>query len=239
MKHLVYAICREPDLSAEALPAGLDGRPVVSIVADELVAVCSKAPATVASDVSSLRAYARVIETLHQHCTILPLRWGCVLDSHAEVVELLRRRRDEFRSGLHRLEGCMEMGLSIRLGLAESSSTADATLLPSEQAAPGTAYLKRCRIRFATEDGLRRAEAAALTRLRNAFEGLFVQSAAEPARAGPSRLLSVAFLVRRAQDASFRQAFEHLRKRSPEKMHLTGPWPPYTFVSSNTEEPHL
>lgn len=239
MRRLVYGICREKDLLQMELPIGLDGQPVTSISAGGLAAVCSEAPSAVAPCTSSLKAYAQVIELLHEYCTTLPLRWGCVLDSPGQVVELLCRRRCEFEGCLRRVDGCMEMGLRIHLDEAECYSSADTVSLLAEGHAPGTAYLLRRLLSYAIKDVQRQAETATLARLREAFEGLFVHSAAGPASAGPSRLLSVAFLVPRAQGVAFQQAFERLRQRGPGKMFLTGPWPPYTFVADYAEEPHL
>lgn len=252
MTQFVYGICREMDFLRTARPNGLDGRPVTSIAADGLAAVCSAAPAEETPSVSSLLAYARVIEQLYQNCTILPLRWGCMLDSPAEVAKLLVRRRREFEECLRRVEGCVEMGIRIGLGhkpeaSARGNSLADASGLC--KAARGTAYLLRRRQQYTQQDAQRQTEAAVLARLHDAFQGLFIHSTAGPIDAGHARLLSVAFLVRRAHEPPFRRAFERLQARSGSEGKeapslplrawvLTGPWPPYSFVAGKAGEPY-
>jgi hypothetical protein len=46
-------------------------------------------------------------------------------------------------------------------------------------------------------------------------------------------LLSLYFLVPGSAVESFRQAFRHLSATEPARLLLSGPWPPYNFVTNN------
>jgi hypothetical protein len=78
---------------------------------------------------------------------------------------------------------------------------------------------------------LQEAAAALADATCRAFGGLYVRSRTEQAAAKEGRLLSIFFLVPRENVGLFREAFRRLQGRAPEKMLLTGPWPPYNFAA--------
>ncbi len=144
MKHLVYAILREADAENGPFPEGIESRPVVVVTDAGLAAAFSEVPPSpqplspkgrgeqtiplspaagergwgegvCAPEVPRLLAYARVIEALSRRRVVLPLRYGCLLDTEAQIRELLRRRCRAFHAALEELDGCVEMGLRILL----------------------------------------------------------------------------------------------------------------------------
>ena len=89
MKHLVYAILREADAGNGPFPEGIESRPVVVVTDAGLAAAFSEVPVSdIAPEVPRLLAYARVIEALSRRRVVLPLRYGCLLDTDVQIREL-------------------------------------------------------------------------------------------------------------------------------------------------------
>ena len=55
--------------------------------------------------VSSLLAYERVVEAIHARQAVIPLRYGCVMESESAVIRLLEDHRQEYEALLARLLG--------------------------------------------------------------------------------------------------------------------------------------
>ncbi len=241
MKHLVYGIFWSRDTLQAAQAAGGDGTPLATVSAGPLAAAWSPAgpsqSAGAVPSVSDLMAYAGVVEALFQRVTVLPMRYGYWLDREEELRQLLSRNSISLQEGLRRVEGCVEMGLRVLPAEPDGEIAADqpASASPAISAASaGLAYLAQRRRRFDGHDRSRRVFEQAVQRCGLAFAGWSIDSVAEPPPAGPGGSGSLCFLVSRAALAGFRQAFAQLQEDSPDRLLLTGPWPPYSFAAWKT-----
>ena len=221
MKHLVYAILREPEANNGPFPEGVEGH-TVAVVADAgLAAVFSELPvADTAPDVPRLLAYARVIEALSRRRVVLPLRYGCMLDTTVQIRELLRRRCQAFHAALQELDGCVEMGL--RILLPESNCSPDHAVEERseqrrQQATSGVAYLAQRNRYYARKDGGREEVEAITEQIKTALAGLFVNCRSEASARNQATLLSLYFLVRSENVERFREACHRLQQTFPEK----------------------
>lgn len=116
MKCLVYCILRSRPLPRELLPVGVDGKKVSLLHEDGLAAAFSLVDdACDTPELSRVKAYAAVIEALHRACTVLPMRYGCLLPSETHLAALLRERREEFLARLDEVQGCVEMAIRVLL----------------------------------------------------------------------------------------------------------------------------
>jgi len=52
--------------------------------------------------VARLLAFERVVESIHARQTALPLRYGCRMESEAEILRLLEERRESTRRSIER-----------------------------------------------------------------------------------------------------------------------------------------
>jgi hypothetical protein len=242
MKILVYFVFRGESISQENLPLGVEGERVRLLSSDGLGAAFSAVgEASATPYLSAATAYARVIEAGHEACTVLPMRYGCLLDSREQICELLLRRRAEFLAGLDEAEGCVEMSLRILLSLPRGKIGTDPIFpdscrgrkmgsVPIFAGPSGTAYLMSRKAHYSEmEDSAHRTEVIAQA-VHEAFEGLFRNSKSERSRPGDSEMLSLHFLVGRQHVPAFREAFTRFQETVEQKILLTGPWPPYNFV---------
>ena len=236
MSCLVYCILRDGGPIAGNLPVGMDGE-TVSLVSDGgLSAACSAVPDEfITPSVCRARAYAQVVGELHAACTVLPVRYGSVLGTQAQVARLLRQRASDFHAALRRLDGCDEMGIRMMLTRAEPAGPVQPSALRDFPAGAGGAAYLHARARFyAEDDGNARAAAEEAERCKAAFSGLFAECKTEPCArhnaVSGAALLSLHFLVRRECEVDFRRTFRTWSRGRGRKSLLTGPWPPYNFA---------
>lgn len=219
----------------------------------------------VAPDVSRILAFEKVVEVFHRARAVLPFRFGCVLDGEMRVREALRARRGEYQALLGRLNGCVEMGVRLLLpwkdrapsGDGPGPDSADDGAAPAGTF-PGIRYLHARRARYQEEErlALEEEEDETVERCRTAFAGLYVDFRSELSRIrGPGasegdhaasrgrdgaepgvRMASLAFLVKRDREEAFREAFRVLSRKEGTKILLSGPWPPYNFVTGEGME---
>ena len=242
MSCLFYCIGHHPGPELTKNLVGVAGQPVYQVAHRRLRAAISQVnPGDLAPDLPRVRAYARVVLSCHRQGAVIPLRYGCVLPQESEVIQLLDEHDRQYQDLLQELEGCVEMGLRVLLasgpwaaaapggpeGGREVAGPPDPEAAPSR---PGSAYLLARQAHYAQEDRWTQEYRQAADRCLAQFTGLFVKARTE----GPSPrlpLLSLYFLVPHRAVASFRQAFRHLSAAEPARLLLSGPWPPYNFVT--------
>jgi hypothetical protein len=246
MSCLFYCICHNPAPALTSPLAGVGGRPIFQVAHRRLSVVVSQVdPPDLAPDLPKVRAYERVISSYHRQGTVVPMRYGCVVGQESRVRQLLDEHGSHYEGLLQELEGCVEMGLRILLpsgpwaavtpGGPAGSREVVGPQRPDPAGRPdrlGLAYLTARKAQYAHQDRWTREYRQAAERCLAHFSGLFVKSKQE----GPSPrlpLLSLHFLVPRPAVDPFRQAFRHLTRAEPARLLLSGPWPPYNFVTSD------
>lgn len=222
---------------------GVGDVPVRVIEANGLGAAVSTADSSAFTPtVGRALAYARVIERLHADRTVLPMRYGSVLGSESDVVELLRAHGETYMGMLLGLIGCVEMGVRILTSEHGPTSTHEGSVRFAECRGDGwgppagMTYLTRRKAFYAEQDRCMHEAAATAQRLSAALAGLFLKCEAEPSTTVVARsisggpLVGVHFLVKRDMLASFRMAFRRMERAERARLFLSGPWPPYNFA---------
>jgi hypothetical protein len=223
---------------------GVNGEHVLFITAQGLGGAVSRVvPSELALNPSRILAYERVVARLHCRYTVIPMRYGCVLEEKCRVVRLLEERRDQFSALLKELAGCVEMGVRVLPGRneAEGCEAQRAVWQPPvpsrHSAGPGCDYLAAQKLRYAQNEGFTAARRAFVDRVVAAFAGLFLKQKLECGAPGtvksimPATLFSLYFLVPGESVEVFRKRFHEMNSEGAGFL-LTGPWAPYNFVSS-------
>ncbi|MGO8705058.1 MAG: GvpL/GvpF family gas vesicle protein [Candidatus Brocadiia bacterium] len=228
MRHVLYGILRsEADTAGRV--ADLAAGPQLRLICNgDLGAAVSLLPE--AAGPPAPKVHAQIVQALHDVCAVLPMRHGIAFETEADVREILREHDGLFRRTLDDLQGCGEMGVrAICRATAVSPPGA-----PAAQTAlsPARAYLAARQSQYAARDAVCKEAAQLAERIERAFEGLFTRRKAESFLFRERPILSLHFLVRRGETERFRNAFRRLEEGAPEKLLLTGPWPPYNFASS-------
>jgi hypothetical protein len=240
MSYLLYCLRRHPG-PALAAP-GLGGAPVHPVSHRGWQAVVSRIrPADLVPDLPRVRRYIEVVIACHRQGPIIPLRYGCVVEQESQVRQLLDTHGPDYETLLQELEGCVEMGLRVLLpsgpggavslrGPVGSREVTESLPWTPAPARPGAAYLTARQAHYAHQDRWTREYCQAADRCRAQFAGLFVRCKTEaPSPRLP--LLSLYFLVARPALAPFCRAFRDLAETEPARLLLSGPWPPFNFVT--------
>jgi hypothetical protein len=242
----VYAITAQPEVRWPAL-RGLEGAPVFGLRYGDLAAAVSRVsrePIPATED--NVWRHETVVESMMTSRTVLPVRFGTVLNGGHAVQDVMTEHYDDFASDLNRLHGRVELGLRVldqaeREGASPSpcrrggAEEAEQPAAEAERPAYGTgrAYLlargeEERRERSAHEQG------EALAAEVHAPLDRLAALSRHRVLATPHMLLTAAYLLDRAAVAAFRQEVETLGQDYPHLHFLcTGPWPPYSFVTTD------
>jgi len=218
MKHLLYCIVER------GLDEPLSGTGLYLLAAHGLAAVVSRVEEThSAPSVSSLLAYERVVEAIHARQTVIPLRYGCLMESESAIIRLLEDHRHEYEALLSRLRGMTEMGIRVLC-----PDRPEPLPLP-----PGAAYLASLRSRYSLGGTFAPEEADLAARITGLLSGWYTEECREISRADQGRLVSLYFLTSKSSVEGFRTEARQIRLPDGAKVLISGPWPPYTFSLSS------
>ena len=218
MKVLLYCICQQDG------DGSCHGPGIRVVTGHGLMAVVSELEGpTTAPSVSSLLAYERVVEAIHARQTVIPLRYGCLMESEEQIVQLLEEHRREYEALLGRLHGMTEMGIRLLW-------PASAVPPPSLAQSPGAAYLATLRNRYNSQETLTAEEVLLADRIVALLAGCSTEQRRELSSSRQGRLLSLYFLTPKSGAEEFRRMVRTISTPRGVKLLLSGPWPPYNFV---------
>jgi hypothetical protein len=181
-----------------------------------LTGVCE----TVSQEVEAVLGFGNIIERIHRHTTIIPMRYGTLLPDALAVAEHLTAMAGYYRERLAELAGCEEMGVRLPMSKPFSDSA------PIPQATTGRAYLQALKRKYSASEQAE-CEAAALN---EALAGLYRKQRGEAGLFNGETMYLVSYLVERESLPAFRERLEALSASGKLKGLISGPWPPYNFA---------
>jgi hypothetical protein len=222
MKYLLYGIVQQ-DL------AGGSPQPGMCLLTAHGLAAAVSAVEEMGSppSVSSLLAYERAVEAIHARQAVIPLRYGCVMESESAVIRLLEDHRQEYEALLVRLLGMTEMGIRVLW-------PARAEVLPDFAPSPGARYLASLRNRYNSANALVPEEAKLADQIVGLLSDCSTEQRREVSSSSQGRLVSLYFLMPKHRAEQFRQRARQIRPPGGAKLLLSGPWPPYNFVAPSS-----
>jgi hypothetical protein len=184
------------------------------------------------------RRHEGVLEGALREATVVPLRLCTLYRDRDGVRRLLRERRTALREGLSRIDGCVEWGVKLFADPQAQASQAEPEPAPTER--PGHTYLLRRQQERALSEKASEVRARCVEVVHQRLEALARASATNPPQRPElhgrdlTMLLNGAFLVERNRTVELREAIDMLQEEWQAlgfTIELTGPWPPYNFVS--------
>jgi len=234
----VYGILPAEE-AANASETGVDGRAVRTITHDGLAALVSEVHGDALSAAREVRAHWRVLEKASEHATVLPVRFGTVMESDDHVRrELLEHDADHLGGLLRELAGRVQLSLKgdydedalLREVVARSPSIA--TLREQVRDKPGAAgYYDRIQLgEMVAAEVARRHEQDERSALAH-LQPLAVRARAEQP-SSHAQAFNLAFLVERDGVDDFGRAVAALGDQVAEliRIRYVGPLPPYSFT---------
>jgi hypothetical protein len=238
----VYGV-RKPT-SATISSTGIGGAKLRQIESDGVAVLVSDLPSpNVQFGREELTAHARVLEQALEQGTVLPMRFGVVLDSPEDVqARVLDAYRDELHRQLEQFEGKVELRLRaiydeqqvMREIVTEDQEIARLRELVRREPEEAT-YFERIR--------LGELVAAAIERKREQDSDQVLRTLEPRAHAvvlgattHERMVFSASFLVDRDQLAEFDKAVDEVGRQQADRMRLkyTGPLPPHSFAELTT-----
>jgi Gas vesicle synthesis protein GvpL/GvpF len=228
--------------AAAPLPDGLRGRQEARlrlVVHGDLAAVVSEIDADARVRRNDLLGHARVLETLVEGTTVLPMRFGVIVGNDEEVAHnILEAGETGLTSLLKSFDGLVQ--LTVKAYHEEDGALKELLRQRPEirslrdQTASGAAsYQSQIRLGEAIAvalDELASADAAMLNEeLSGLAERVLLQEVS-----GRNQVLDAALLVERADRARTDEGVARLSKTLPDRLRLRyiGPQPPYAFVDT-------
>jgi gas vesicle protein GvpL/GvpF len=241
----VYAVVPSADARRAVLPEGVvHGRPVETIEEGELAAVVSRVDASRisarAADAEAVAALAHrhddVLTTLAEQATIVPFRLGTVCASADDVRRMLATERDRLYELVNELYERDEFGVQIVVAPEEHEAAENDDV----DEAAATYLQRKVDERREAEQRSRDVEDAA-DAIHERLAAIAVRWQEVPMRSRRPELVSnCSYLVDRRRADEFLAAADRLRVEHVPiglGVRITGPWPPYSFTSRDTDHP--
>lgn len=224
----VYAIVRRET----PLPA--DGAGELAMVAwRELAAVTAHRETDVASSMDAVMHHEAVVEAVRRLGPALPVRFGTVFRDERSVASALAERYEPLAADLDRVGDKVE--LSVTALWAAPQVDEPPAVAPREDArgsrGAGARYLHERAAALLRVDTLKESARAAARELDQAAGGLALERRLSLVPT-PRVAFRAAYLLEASAVGAFRTCVEAVRgTRGALRVLLTGPWPPYSFVS--------
>lgn len=245
-RYYVYAIT-DRDIRLPERITGFGGA-LFTLRDGDLGAVVSRLDATTGGEgippsMDNLVLHERVVEAIHEAGRALPVRFGSTLPGASAVASALRRYASALRNDLERIGAKDEMGVTV---LWSPTQTAGPPARDHEEgqtrakvadSAPqsGLAFL-RARQRVYQRADVARARAQTLADELDATLGSHAVTRLHAICPSERLAMRSQYLLDREQAPAFRAAFDEVRERYGARLRflLSGPWPPYSFVTPLT-----
>ena len=218
----LYAIV---DAARDAPPGvrGLEDAPLRRVEGRGVAAIVSEhAHLVVEPTNEAIVRHAEIVERLAADAhAVVPARFGRTFDDESSLIRRLDERAAELANALGEVRGCVELGLRV-LARADGVRVAAAT---GGDVPSGTTYMNALLERRTETE--RRADAidGPLARLSKRSQ--------RDVTGTPRLLFSAAYLVPTQRTGAFREQVERLQRDHPDlSLVCTGPWPPYSFVTT-------
>lgn len=247
MEKMIYAILsvkRDHGKLVASLAAikGIAGADLFALSFDEITAVVSHITrVNLIADRSNAIEYDGVIEALAQQFTLLPMRFGSMMETADAITKMLERNYQEIQQNLQKVENKVEFGLKIfcdseklRAELKTKSEADIQTYVKPATKIKNSIYrdyvdkkLKEHRLEeliLTYADSVIAEITEHLTRL-NALNKIKKMATA-------SNIIDAVFLLDKDAKSELIQVIENLQNQHHGlNFVLTGPWPPYNFVN--------
>ncbi|NQU88214.1 MAG: GvpL/GvpF family gas vesicle protein, partial [Mariniphaga sp.] len=190
------------------------------------------------ADKSSAIEYAGVIENLAQQFTLLPVRYGSVMESTDMIKKMLERNYIEIQQNLLKVENKVEFGLKvfcdpekIKAGLKEKTEVETKTeLLQNSKNSVYRDYLNRKLKEHRFEELLlSHVDTIILDITTHLAQLNSIQKFKKMVSA--TNIIDAVFLLEKNKKEDCINVVNELQNKYPSlHLMLTGPWPPYNFV---------
>jgi len=217
--------------------SGLEGASVYNIPYNDIGIVSSDLSGKVVTDENTVMTHEKVIETLMEKYTVLPMRFHTVFRKEENVILMMQRLYDEFKINLQRLCGKVEIGLKVLWNGKEVKAriiegmNGDGSIRQTNGASPGRNLLEEKLIEYRVDNAFEHEADRNIEGINNMLNGYIADRSYKRLQT-ENLLLDAAYLVEKERIAHFREIFGKIRTTYCDFRYLlSGPWPPFSFVN--------
>jgi hypothetical protein len=225
----VHAYCVLPP---DCLPphglTGVAGAAVLAVHAGPLSCWVSVHDDRPGADADGVTAHNSVVQAaLDCAGTPVPLRFGHWFEDADAVAAAIAQDAGRWTAMLRRIDGCIEYGVHI----ASSEGTQAARDVHAAEAHTGSEYMAALAQRHAGA-AERRLREEMLCAWMLEWAGALVRESRTERPAAAGACATMAHLVQRRDAEEYERMMQHARDaRADLRIVVSGPWPPYSFVS--------
>ena len=228
--HHVYAIVRRDT----PLPATHEGSArdveLIKVPWRELAAVIARRDDDAAPTMDDVLHHEVVVGSVRQQGPALPVRFGTVFRDESSLASAIADRYDGLKADLDRLGDKVELSLTALWSGSEHGASSARTETPSRDRSAGARYLYT-RAEAFRRDEMTQERARMLARMLDQVLGAHAIER-RVSLVPTSRIAArIVYLLDQTKVEAFRTAFDAIRGTRAMRLLLTGPWPPYSFVS--------
>jgi hypothetical protein len=221
-------------------PLGLGAEPaqVHTISYRDIAAVVSDTPMAVHDPTrENVLAHERVNEHVMRKFTVIPMSFGTVFKTDADIVELLRSAYDAFQDVLSKMADKLEFGVKVlwdrdeMLKEIEREEEEVRWLKHQISSEKGSTYFARMQYGRLVDAALQSRSERYTGEIFEQLRDVSVASRINKP-IGDRMIVNAAFLISRKKEAAFEARLKNLgAKYAHLTFKYTGPWPPYNFVN--------
>jgi len=235
MKLYLYGIVDFSDQISESI-YGLEGAGVYNIPYCDIGAVVSEISQPIRDTEGAVLEHEAVVEKLMANLTVLPVRFGTIIDGRDSLLSMIQSYYKDFKDNLARLHNKLEFGIKVIWPADKIKGNIIKALKKGKQKdpEPNSSQSKK----FMTEkfekykiDKEFQAKADKCIKVMDIFFSKFAAEKKLGKLKTENLLLDAVYLVEKSEEGNFREAFEHIKSGQPSLKYLfSGPWPAYNFV---------
>ena len=212
--------------------AGLGGSAVRAMPVDGLIVWVSDIEARPEVAFEAVATHHEIVSCAASLGSVAPLQFG----AWVPVEPALRQRVSASKAGLvHTLravEGSVELGVRIveraDAGQAREEGEPSGRGADDRAEGPGRAYMRRLSDEWSRRRARRALQDALAEQVSGVLAGVSREQRVQHLEA--PELVALAHLVRRDQEGEYRRRIGAFASRAELEVHLSGPWPPYSFA---------
>ncbi len=242
MKLYAYFVSDDPGIRVPESVTGVGGFGVRLMKAEDLLVGVSQSDDTpVAITRDNVVAHERVVRSVFEHTTLLPFRFGNIVEE-AQLRSYLHSHREALRSRLLFLRGCVEMSVKVIWQTSDQVS-AETEVVPvitdsyldHAKGGVGVGFLMAKRQEILRDQMLADKATDIASWLKERL-GSSICKDQVSVRPRDKLVVAAAHLVARSDLERYRGELDKARAERPELHFLTsGPWPPYSFANIDLE----
>jgi hypothetical protein len=209
---------------------GIGGRPVRGYDVGPFTVWASEEEVAPPVDLEGISTHHGVVSAAVAATTALPVRFGSWAPSTAVLATRIEENRENLEAALASAAGRIEMGVAV-----DDAGVVPAQPVPTRVSGAytdGRAYLRALSESYSLRHERRTKQEAVAAEIGRRLEALTHEVRVR--YTDPPSLISVAHLIGREDEGRYRSLLADLAasRDYAGRMHVTGPWPPYSFASS-------